>query len=127
MGDHTQEMLTTHTNNITAMVQEDQSLHVQESPVLPWQQGSIANDCDLWRDYWRTKNQPWRTEQEIDVQRQTILNQYHTTIADSERGCYPFKNINSKLSRADVEWSLSSQIDGNVDWNNVPQREYLGW
>ena len=69
MGDHTQEMLTTHTNNIADMVQEDQSINLQESPFLPRTQGSIANDCDLWRDYWRTRNQPWRTEPEIDVGR----------------------------------------------------------
>ncbi|HEY6284436.1 MAG TPA: pentapeptide repeat-containing protein [Ktedonobacteraceae bacterium] len=126
MGDHTQEMLTTHTNNIADMVQEDQSINLQESPFLPRPQGAKANDCDLWRDYWRTRNQPWRTEPEIDVKRRAILNQYHTTIADSERGCYPFKDIGSKLSRADVEWLLASQVDGNVDWSNVHQRECAG-
>src|SRR6266480_3760349 len=104
----------------------DQSINLQERPFQPWPQGSIANDCDLWRDYWRNRNHPWRTEPEIDVKRQAMLNQYLTTIADSERGCYPFKDIGSKLSRADVEWLLASRVDGNVDWSNVHQWECAG-
>jgi uncharacterized protein YjbI with pentapeptide repeats len=126
MGDHTQEMLTMRTNKSAGMVEEGQSINLQGSPSLPWPQGSIANDCDLWRDYWQTRNQPWRTEPEIDVKRRAILNQYYTTIVDSERGCYPFKDLGSKLSRADVEWLLASRVDGNVDWSNVHQREYAG-
>ena len=104
----------------------DQSINLQERPFQPWPQGSIANDCDLWRDYWRNRNHPWRTEPEIDVKRQAMLNQYLTTLANSERGCYPFKDIGSKLSRADVEWLLASRVDGNVDWSNVHQRECAG-
>ncbi len=104
----------------------DQSINLQERPFQPWPQGSIANDCDLWRDYWRNRNHPWRTEPEIDVKRQAMLNQYLTTMANSERGCYPFKDIGSKLSRADVEWLLASRVDGNVDWSNVHQRECAG-
>ena len=104
----------------------DQSINLQERPFQPWPQGSIANDCDLWRDYWRNRNHPWRTEPEIDVKRQAMLNQYLTTMADSERGCYPFKDIGTKLSRADVEWLLASRVDGNVDWSNVHQRECAG-
>ena len=104
----------------------DQSINLQERPFQPWPQGSIANDCDLWRDYWRNRNHPWRTEPEIDVKRQAMLNQYLTTLADSERGCYPFKDIGSKLSRADVEWLLASRVDGNVDWSNVHQWECAG-
>ena len=104
----------------------DQSINLQERPFQPWPQGSIANDCDFWRDYWRNRNHPWRTEPEIDVKRQAMLNQYLTTLADSERGCYPFKDIGSKLSRADVEWLLASRVDGNVDWSNVHQWECAG-
>src|SRR5947207_4953094 len=126
MGDHTQEMLTTHTNNIADMVQEDQSINLQGRPFQPWPQGSIANDSDLWLDDWRNRNHPWRTEPEIDVKRQAMLNQYLTTIADSEQGCYPFKDIGSKLGRADVEWLLASRVDGNVDWSNVHQSECAG-
>ena len=122
MGDHTQEMLTTRTNNIADVVQEDRSINLHQ----PWPQGSFANDCDLWRDYWRSRNQLWRTEPEIDVERRAILNQYQTTIADSERGCYPFKDMGSKLSRADVEWLLASRVDANVDWSDVHQWENSG-
>ena len=126
MGDQTQEMLITRTNNIADVVQEDQSINLQESPSQPWPQSSLANDCDLWRDYWRSRNQFWRTEPEIDVERRAILNQYQATLADSERGCYPFKDIGSKLSRADVEWLLASRVDPNVDWSNVHQWEISG-
>jgi uncharacterized protein YjbI with pentapeptide repeats len=122
MGDHTQEMLKTRTDNIADMVQKD----LQQSPFQSWPQNSLANDCDLWRDYWRNRNQSWRTEPEIDVKRQAILNQYQTTIAQSEQGCYPFKDIDSQLSRADVEWLLASQVDANVDWSNVHQWDNSG-
>jgi uncharacterized protein YjbI with pentapeptide repeats len=126
MGDHMQDMLTTHTSNSTATVREDQSKNMQESPFPPRTQDSLANDCDLWRNYWRTKNQPWRTEPEIDDKRRAMLDQYCATIADSEQGCYPFKDIGSKLSRADVEWLLATQVEGLIDWSNIHQRERLG-
>jgi uncharacterized protein YjbI with pentapeptide repeats len=122
MGDHTQEMLKTRTDDIADLVQED----LQQSPFQSWPQSSLANDCDMWRDYWRNGNQSWRTEPEIDVKRQAILNQYQTTISDSELGCYPFKDIDSKLSRADIEWLLASRADGNDNWSNIYQRENSG-
>jgi uncharacterized protein YjbI with pentapeptide repeats len=126
MGDHMRDMLTTHTSNTTTTVRKDQSINMQESPYPPGPQESLANDCDLWRNYWRTRNQPWRTEPEIDDKRRAMLNQYCATISDSEQSCYPFKDIGSKLSRADIEWLLAIQVEGMVDWSNIHQRERLG-
>ncbi len=126
MGDHTQDILTTHTTTNTTMIQEGHSLTLQECLFPPGLQNSMANDCDIWRDYWRTRNQPWRTEPEIDVKRQATLTQYRATIADNECSTYPFKDIGSKLRRADVEWLLASHRGGMVDWSNVHQRERFG-
>ena len=45
---------------------------------------------------------------------------------DLDRGIYPFKDI--KLSRADIEWLLSTHDNnrGPVDWNDERQREREG-
>src|SRR2546430_7684802 len=80
---------------------------------------STTNDCDLWRDYWRKQKQPWRTEPEIEVQRQAELVQYSHTLADSEQGHYPFKD--TKLTRADIEWLLAAHEDERPFMNEKDQ------
>lgn len=126
MDDHTQDILEMRTTTNTAMIQEGHFLALQECLFPPALQNSMDNDCDIWRDYWRTRNQPWRTEPEIDVERQATLNKYLITITNNEYGIYPFKDIGSTLSRADVEWLLASYKGGMVDWSNVHQRERFG-
>ncbi|HJT58872.1 MAG TPA: pentapeptide repeat-containing protein [Ktedonobacteraceae bacterium] len=79
----------------------------QLPPALP---AITTNDWDLWRDYWRKQQHPWRTEPEIDAQRQAELAQYSRAPVDSEQGQYPFKGI--KLTRADIEWLLTTHEDG---------------
>src|SRR6266567_8955729 len=65
------------------------------------------DDKEAWKAYWKEQGQPWRTEPEVDRERQHQLIVYQTTIPDIEKGSYPFKGI--PLSRADVEWLLSMQ------------------
>src|SRR5438034_4476789 len=52
------------------------------------------------------KEQPWRTEPEIELARQEQLTRCLATTPDITRGIYPFKGM--KLSRADVEWLLAT-------------------
>src|SRR6266581_2278861 len=69
---------------------------------------------------------PWRTESEINLERQNYLAQCLTTKPDIQQGIYPFKDI--KLCRADIEWLLVKHEDGRgpVDWSDERQRERLG-
>src|SRR5207253_1041309 len=74
------------------------------------------DDKEAWKAYWKAQGWPWRTEPEIDTQRQEYLAERRAIIPDIEHGIYPFKDI--KLSRADVEWLLATHDnDGPVEWN----------
>lgn len=80
------------------------------------------DDQHSWRDHWKAHNQPWRTEPEIDEDRQSFLIALCLKIADIQRGEYPFKNV--QLSRADVEWLLATPkserelFDWDVEYPN---------
>ncbi len=71
------------------------------------------NDRGAWQIYWRQQGQPWRWEPEIDVERQKYLDKrrkimpFGRNIRSLEQVDFPFKDI--KLSRADVEWLLSTR------------------
>src|SRR5947207_982956 len=72
---------------------------------------SLANDDkEAWRAYWAKQGQPWRTEPEIDAERQKYLDERRTVPPDINKGIYPFKDI--KLNRADVEWLLATHESG---------------
>ncbi len=75
------------------------------------------SDCDAWQNYWRKKGQFWRTEPEIDAERQAQLQQYLTS--KSEAG--PFKG--TELSRADIEWLLAAYGESDVAGSSHPQQE----
>jgi len=77
-----------------------------------------TNDSEAWKAYWEAQGWPWRTEPEIDAQRQKYLAERRTIMPDFEKGIYPFKDI--KLNRADVEWLLATHENGlgPVDWND---------
>src|SRR3989442_6004516 len=68
----------------------------------------------------------WRTEPEIDAERQKFLAERLTTTPDIQRGRYPFKDV--MLSRADIEWLLITHEGGRgpVDWSDVQQRSRIG-
>ena len=84
------------------------------------------DDVEAWKAYWKAQGQPWRTEPEIDAERQKYLAQRRAIVPNIEKGIYPFKDI--KLSRADVEWLLTTHENGRgpVDWSDESQRERIG-
>jgi uncharacterized protein YjbI with pentapeptide repeats len=81
------------------------------------------------KEAWKAKqDQFWRTEPEIDVDRQKYLAERQNIKPDIEQGIYSFKDI--KLSRADIEWLLATHESGGkigpVDWSDESQRERQG-
>ncbi len=98
----------------------------QDNGQLSTLQRPTTDDPKAWKDYWKAQGWPWRTEPEIDIERQKYLAERRAIVPDIEQGIYPFKDI--KLSRADVEWLLATHEDGRgpVDWSDESQRERLG-
>src|ERR1700676_5402356 len=68
----------------------------------------------------------WRTEAEIDSERQQFLRQRLMIVPDIQQGIYPFKDV--ALTRADVEWLLiiHEQGRGPIEWSDPAQRERQG-
>jgi uncharacterized protein YjbI with pentapeptide repeats len=100
-------------------------MSVQDSSSLP-QVRPTGDDRAAWRNFWEQSGQSWRTEPEIDEERQKYLAERRTIIPDIEKGIYPFRNI--VLSRADVEWLLATHEHGQgpVDWSDESQQEREG-
>jgi hypothetical protein len=88
------------------------------------------DDRDAWRAYWAALGLPWRTEPEIGAERQAYLAERRAVTPDIEHGIYPFKDVELKLTRADVEWLLATHESGGytspVDWSDPKQREREG-
>ena len=69
------------------------------------------------------KEQPWRTEPEIDMARQEELARHLATTPDIKHGVYPFRGM--KLSRADLEWLLAAREDGQgADASSDEQQQH---
>ncbi len=85
-----------------------------------------GDDKEEWAKFWKSNKQPWRTEPRISKERQHELDELRKIKPDDEQRNYPFKDI--KLSRADVEWLLSTHDNyhGPVNWNDESQREREG-
>jgi uncharacterized protein YjbI with pentapeptide repeats len=79
-----------------------------------------------WNEYWQKQGQAWRTEPEIDEERQEYLATRLGIPPDLQQGIYPFKNV--KLSRADIEWLLVAHEDhcGPVDYHDKSQQTRRG-
>src|ERR1700719_2629066 len=86
-------------------------------------QRPATDDPTTWRAYWLAQGWPWRTEPEIDAERQKFLTERRAIVQNIEKGIYPFKDIEPKLTRADVEWLLATHENGRgpVDWNDKSQ------
>jgi hypothetical protein len=84
------------------------------------------DDKEAWEAYWKAQGWLWRTEPEIDAERQKYLDERRSVKPDIRQGIYPFKDI--KLSRADVEWLLATHENGRgpVEWSDESQRERKG-
>ena len=98
----------------------------QNDVQIPALQRPTDDDKEAWTAYWKAQGWSWRTEPEIDVQRQEELTQRRTIIPDIKQGIYPFKDI--KLIRADVEWLLATHENGRgpINWSDINQRERKG-
>jgi uncharacterized protein YjbI with pentapeptide repeats len=78
---------------------------------------------EAWRVYWQAADMPWRTEPEIEAERQAYLAERRAVTPNFRNGVYPFRDL--RLTRADVEWLLATHesrgIRGPVDWNDERQ------
>ncbi|HEX8035144.1 MAG TPA: pentapeptide repeat-containing protein [Ktedonobacterales bacterium] len=85
-----------------------------------------TDDGASWRAYWAAQGQAWRTEPEIDGERQAYLRDRQRIQPHLGRGVYPFGGVT--LQRADVEWLLAThgQGSGPIDWNDTSQRTRTG-
>jgi uncharacterized protein YjbI with pentapeptide repeats len=95
-------------------------------PLVALPQHPLSTDREAWHVYWPTQGQPWRTEPEIDRERQAYLAERRTISPNLERGIFPFKD--AKLTRADVEWLLATHENGRgpVVWKDESQRDRKG-
>ncbi len=73
-------------------------------------QPHTTSDTKEWKAYWENQGYPWRTEPDIDVERQKYLTERRDITPNIDEGIYSFKDI--KLSRADVEWLLATHDNG---------------
>src|SRR5215469_11795519 len=62
----------------------------------------LAPDGERQQERWRSLGQPWRTEPEIDGERQRFLSERRASGAVSWWRSYAFAGI--RLTRTDVEW-----------------------
>src|SRR5437588_12464952 len=85
-------------------------------------QRPIRDDPEAWKAYWKVQGQSWRTEPEIDAERQKYLAERRAIVPDIRQGIYSFRDI--KLNRADIEWLLATHEDGRgpIDWDDKSQR-----
>ncbi len=84
------------------------------------------DDKEAWKAYWKVQDQTWRTEPEIDPERQKYLAERRAITPDMEKGISPFRGIS--LSRVDIEWLLATHENGlgPVNWNDENQRKREG-
>ncbi len=82
-------------------------------------------DEDKWMLRWLHQGQRWRTEPEIDAERQKYLEELRNKY-DVIKNAYPFKDI--ELSRADVEWLIATHKNSrwSVEDDGFGQPEHKG-
>lgn len=101
---------------------------MDESDTLPTskEQRPERHDREAWKEFWARQGQSWRTEPEIDAERQAALATRRSIIPDVMQGIYPFREM--KLKRADIEWLLANHEDGYgpVDYHDESQRDRVG-
>ncbi|HEY0757088.1 MAG TPA: pentapeptide repeat-containing protein [Ktedonobacteraceae bacterium] len=90
------------------------------------QPGVREHDADAWQEFWAGQGQPWRTEPEIDAERQAELAERLRVEPDVLLGIYPFRHV--RLQRADLEWLLAKHENGRgpIDYHDPKQRERVG-
>jgi uncharacterized protein YjbI with pentapeptide repeats len=106
----------------------DETRHQTADDREPTPERPAPDGSDSWPAYWQAQGMPWRTEPEIDAERQRYLAERRAVKPNIERGIYPFRDENGsiKLTRADVEWLLATHESGGmrgpVDWGDEKQR-----
>src|SRR5947209_4371370 len=102
------------------------SMSEQDGTLKTASQRPANDNKEAWRAYWEAQGQSWRTEPEIDEERQKFLNERRSITPHIEQGVYPFKDI--KLNRADIEWLLATFENGRgpVHWNAGRDRSRNG-
>lgn len=110
------------------MNEKEVAVSEQENKKLSLSQRPTAENRDAWSAYWKTQDQPWRTEPEIAPERQAYLARLRTIEPNVAEGIYPFKHVEPKLSRADLEWLLATHENGRgpVVWSDECQRTREG-
>jgi hypothetical protein len=78
-----------------------------------------THDELIFRAYRMLQGTHPRTEPEIDAARQAYLAERRAIKPDIVRGIYPFKDVEPKLTRADIEWLLKTHDGGRgpVVWD----------
>src|SRR5947209_5011419 len=107
-------------------VKEEHYANVPRNHIPSVPHSTAMNEYDIWRKHWQAQGQSWRTEPEIDAQRQKELNACSAIEPDIQQGRYPFRNIADKLTRADVEWLLATQEDPPIHQSEKHLRQYPG-
>ncbi|MGZ6392069.1 MAG: pentapeptide repeat-containing protein, partial [Ktedonobacterales bacterium] len=88
----------------------------------------LPNGFASWPDYWQAQGMLWRTEPEIDAERQRYLAERRAVKPDIKKGIYSFRDENGRitLTRADVEWLLATHesggMHGPIKWTDEKQR-----
>jgi hypothetical protein len=102
----------------------DEGCPMSDEPQRP----TSDDDRDAWKAYWMAQGMPWRTEPEIDEERQRYLAQRRDSEADIEIGNRPFKYV--ELDRGDVEWLLATHVSkgitGPVVWGDKAHAGRIG-
>src|SRR6266566_2508465 len=97
-----------------------------EAPSTSGESRPRAQDRETWKAFWAKQGQEWRTEPEIDAERQAELAARRSITPDVAQGIYPFRGM--KLKRADIEWLLATHEHGRgpVDYHDQSQRDRAG-
>jgi len=97
-----------------------------DAPSTFGEQHPSTQDSETWKAFWEKQGQQWRTEPEIDTERQAELVARRSITPDVAQGIYPFKGM--KLSRADIEWLLATHENGRgpVDYHDQSQHDRVG-
>ena len=98
----------------------------QDNPQSSTLQRPATDNPEEWKTYWKSQGQHWRTEPEIEIERQEKLKARLAIVPNVKKGIYPFKGM--ALYRADIEWLLWMHQNGHepVDWNNESQQDREG-
>jgi uncharacterized protein YjbI with pentapeptide repeats len=97
-----------------------------DAPSTQGEQRPNTQDRQIWQVFWAKQGQEWRTEPEIDAQRQAELAARRSMTPDVAQGIYPLRGM--KLSRADIEWLLATHEQGRgpVAYHDQSQRDRVG-